>query len=110
MGRRVRPLPGVDRAGLDGKPVGLQRHGGHHFDRRLFVVHLFHSTENGLKRISYIVGSADTWPPEWPARSHSFGHDITSSRSLFGRLNRLLGYVIAIVAIAMLLHAIRPQP
>jgi len=29
---------------------------------------------------------------------------------LFGRLNRLLGYVIAIVAIAMLVHAIRPQP
>jgi hypothetical protein len=28
----------------------------------------------------------------------------------FGRLNRLLGYVIAIVAIAMLVHAIRPQP
>ena len=44
MGRRIRPLPGVDRAGLDGKPVGLQRDGDHHFDRRLFVVHLFHST------------------------------------------------------------------
>jgi hypothetical protein len=28
----------------------------------------------------------------------------------FGRLNRLLGYVIAIVAIAMLVDAIRPQP
>jgi hypothetical protein len=28
----------------------------------------------------------------------------------FGRLNRLLGYVIAIVAIAMPVHAIRPQP
>ena len=27
-----------------------------------------------------------------------------------GRLNRFLGYVIAIVAIAMLVHAIRPQP
>jgi hypothetical protein len=27
----------------------------------------------------------------------------------FGRLNRLLGYVIAIVAIAMLVNAIRPQ-
>jgi len=28
----------------------------------------------------------------------------------FGRFNRLLGYVIAIIAIAMLLHAIRPPP
>ena len=49
MGRRIRPLPGVDRAGLDGKPVGLQRPGDDHFDRRLFVVRLFHSTESGLK-------------------------------------------------------------
>ena len=28
----------------------------------------------------------------------------------FGRLNHLLGYVIAIVALAMLVHAIRPPP
>ena len=32
----------VDRAELDGKPVGLLRHGNHHPDRRLFIVRLFH--------------------------------------------------------------------
>ena len=42
MGRRIRFLPGVDRTEFDGKSVGLQRHGDHHFDRRLFIVHLFH--------------------------------------------------------------------
>src|SRR6266536_49949 len=80
MGRRIRSLPGVDRTEFDGKPVGLQRPGDHHFDRRLFVVHLFHSTENSLKRIRNTVGSADTGRPEWPAGSHSFGHDRTSPR------------------------------
>src|SRR6266487_1783202 len=44
MGRRIRTLPGVDRAEFDGESVGLQRYGNHHLDRRLFAVHLFHST------------------------------------------------------------------
>jgi uncharacterized protein len=45
----------------------------------------FRSTKNGLKRTSYTVGSADTWPPEWPARSRSFGHDRTSPRPVRSR-------------------------
>src|SRR5262249_3105537 len=52
MDRRIRTLPGVDRAEFDEEPVGLQRHGNHNFDRRLFAVHLFHSTENGVKAIA----------------------------------------------------------
>src|SRR5262245_23497544 len=52
MGRRIRILPGVDRAEFDGEPVGLQLDGGHHFDRRLFAVHLFHGTESGVEAIA----------------------------------------------------------
>src|SRR5262249_53924080 len=52
MGRRIRSLPGVDRAEFNGEPLGLQCHGSHHFDRRLFAVHLFHSAESGVKAIA----------------------------------------------------------
>src|SRR5438132_7986511 len=48
MGRGIRSLPRVDRAEPDGKPVGLQRDGGHDPDRRLFVVRLFLRTKSGL--------------------------------------------------------------
>ena len=52
-------------------------------------------------------GSRTLWAPltlGHPSGPHDLPHDP------FGRLNRLLGYIIAIVAIAMLVHAIRPQP
>ena len=52
MGRRIRILPGVDRAEFDGEPVGLQRYGNYHLDRRIFAVHLFHCTESGIKAIA----------------------------------------------------------
>src|SRR5215472_7495709 len=52
MGRRIRSLPSVDRAEFNGEPLGLQCHGSHHFDRRLFAVHLFHSAESGVKAIA----------------------------------------------------------
>jgi hypothetical protein len=60
-------------------------------------------------------GSRTLWAPL--TLGHRSGpHDRTPSdmaelpHDPFGRLNRLFGYVIAIVAIAMLVHAIRPQP
>src|SRR6266567_8365759 len=49
MGRRIRLLPGVDRSEFGGKSVGLWRPGGHPFDRRLFVVRLFHRPARALK-------------------------------------------------------------
>jgi hypothetical protein len=60
MGRRIRSLSGVDRAEFDEEPVGLQRHGSHHFNRRLFAVHLFHSTESGVKAIANTQRSLTT--------------------------------------------------
>src|ERR1700686_1525819 len=54
MGRRIRFLPGVDRSEIDAKPVGLQRHGSHHFGRYLFVVYIFHGATGGLKAIAKI--------------------------------------------------------
>ena len=41
----TRPLPGVNRSEIDGKPMGLQRHGDHHFDRQLLAVYLLHGTQ-----------------------------------------------------------------
>ena len=105
MGRRIRSLPGVDRTEFDGKPVGLQRHGDHYFDRHLFAVHLFHSAENGLKRITNTLGSADTQLQERTQRR--IPSDITGlPHDPFGDLNLLLGYVIAIIAIAMLAYTL----
>ena len=52
MGRRIRFLPSIDRSEVDAKPVGVQRHGSHHFDRYLFVVYVFHGTTGGLKAIA----------------------------------------------------------
>src|SRR5215471_20592517 len=52
MGRRIRFLPGIDRSAVSAKPVGLQPHGGHHFDRCLFIVYLFHRTTGRLKAIA----------------------------------------------------------
>jgi hypothetical protein len=43
---RIRPTQ-LGLCEFDGEPVGLQHHGSHHFDRRLFAVHLFHSTKSG---------------------------------------------------------------
>jgi hypothetical protein len=60
-------------------------------------------------------GSRTLWAPL--ALGHRSGPhdripwDMTELRlGPFGRLNRWLGYVIAIVAIVMLVHVIRPQP
>ena len=69
MGRRLRPLAGIDRAGLDGQPVGLQRHGAHHSDRRMFIVYFFHETKDLLRRTPYAVGFADTASSKPAARS-----------------------------------------
>src|ERR1700720_3770922 len=71
MGRRIRFLPGVDRSEIDAKPVGLQRHGSHHFDRYLFVVYLFHDTTGGLKAIARLwalltFGDSFDAPPRDP--------------------------------------------
>ena len=63
MGRGIRSLPRVDRAELDGKPMGLQRDGDHDLDRRLFVVHLFHSTKSDLRRPQMLRASTDIREP-----------------------------------------------
>src|SRR5215813_11712339 len=78
MGCWIRFLKGADRSEFDGKPVGLQRHGGHHLSRHLFIVHLFHSAKSGLKVTANPVRSACTRRPGSTARSRSFGHDRTS--------------------------------
>ena len=54
MGRRIRFLPSTDRSEVDAKPVGIQRHGSHHFNRYLFVVYVFHGTTGDLKAIAKI--------------------------------------------------------
>ena len=54
MGRRIRFLPSTDRSEIDAKPVGIQRHGSHHFNRYLFVVYVFHGTTGDLKAIAKI--------------------------------------------------------
>ena len=60
-------------------------------------------------------GSRTLWAP-LPLGDRSGPHDRIPSdmtelpHDPFGRLTRLLGYVIAIVAIAMLVHAIRLEP
>jgi hypothetical protein len=78
MGRRIRILSGVDRAEFDGEPVGLQRYGNHHFDRCLFAVHLFHSTE-----------SEDTRRPERAGWPHFFGHECLVIKPFHGPSRRL---------------------
>jgi len=67
MGCRIRFLSSIDRSEVDAKPVGLQRHDSHHFDRYLFVVYLFHATTRGLKVIAKTTGFADIRRPEWAA-------------------------------------------
>ena len=52
MGRRIRFLPSTDRSEVDAKPVGIQHHGSHHFNRYLFVVYVFHGTTGDLKAIA----------------------------------------------------------
>src|SRR6266496_2288552 len=46
-----------------------------------YLLYIFFTVqENSLKGIRNTVGSADTGRPEWPAGSHSFGHDRNSPR------------------------------
>jgi len=54
------------------------------------------------------MGSADTQRQERAPASHSFGHNRTS-HDPFGDLNLLLGYAIAIIAIAMLAYTFLPE-
>jgi hypothetical protein len=89
MGRRIRFLPGIDRSAVDAKPLGLQRHDSHHFDRYLFIVYLFHGT-TGLKAI------AKLWAPLTPG-DRGGPHDRIRSEMTeppsdpFGPLGILLG-------------------
>ena len=109
MGRRIRFLPGVDRSEIDAKPVGLQRHGSHHFDRYLFVVYIFHGATGGLKAIAKIralLTPADRTGPHDRIRSEM----TEPPRDPFGPLGTLLGCVIAILSIAILIYAIRLPP
>ena len=109
MDRGIWSIPSVYRVEFDAEPVGLQHHGRHHFDRHLFAVHLFHSAENGLKRITNTLGSADTQLQERTQRR--IPSDITGlPHDPFGDLNLFLGYVMAIIAIAMLAYTLRPSP
>ena len=88
--------------------MGLQRDGDYHFDRYLFVVDLFTVQKASLQR------SQALWTAQRP-RDRSESHDRIPSNMTelpaepFGPLARLLGYVLAITAVAMLVYAVFPE-
>src|SRR5215471_14106790 len=59
MDCRVRFLSRVDRPSFNEKPVGLQRYGGRDFDRRLFIVRLFHGAESRARAIANTVSAVE---------------------------------------------------
>src|ERR1700719_189266 len=109
MGRRIRFLPGVDRSEIDAKPVGLQRHGSHHFGRYLFVVYIFRGATGGLKAIAKIralLTPADRTGPHDRIRSEM----TEPPRARFAPLGPVLECVIAPFGIAILIYALRLPP
>src|SRR5262245_19212881 len=102
MGRRVWFLARADRFESDGKPVGLQHHGGDHFDRRLLVVHLFCRPKVRPDAIADTVESASTSQSKWSAGAHS-SQMTDLPHAPFDPLRTILGYIIAMFGVAMLI-------
>ena len=100
MVRRARPLTSLDRTEFDPKPLGLQRHGRHNFDRRLFVVIFFTRKAASRRPLQASRPPLTHYWSEWRER--------ISLDDPLGPLGRLLGYIIAIAAVGILVYAVSP--